>query len=192
MAKVIIMTDTVACIPKDIAAKYNIHIVPAANIIIDGKNYIDGVTITAEDAYRQIEKDPDRFLTTAITPDYLLEEYRKLGPEPKEVLFISLSSALSAVGKTAGLAADLLKKEMPDIKIHIFDSKACAGTQGLLTLHAAKIAMESKKISQVIEATKKKKKSIYGLMMLDWTLYVIYTDQEECPKLPQGSSPFYK
>ncbi|NIN33646.1 MAG: DegV family protein, partial [Gammaproteobacteria bacterium] len=40
MSNVIVMTDSVACIPKELAEEHQIRIVPAANIIVDGTSYI--------------------------------------------------------------------------------------------------------------------------------------------------------
>ena len=42
----------------------------------NGKTYIEGVTISARQAYDIIKKDPDSFCTAAITPGILLEEFR--------------------------------------------------------------------------------------------------------------------
>ena len=142
MSNVLIMTDSVACIPGELAEEYNIKIVPAALINIGGVDYIDGVTISPEEAYQQLQKDPDSFSTSPITPEYLLDEYRKIGKDPQDILFITIASALSAVIGTAGIAAEELKKETPQINLRLLDSKACAGTQGLVVLAAAKAAAQ--------------------------------------------------
>ena len=105
MAKVLVMTDNVACIPYELAEENQIKVVPTANIVFDGHTYIEGVTISATEAYQLIKKDPDRFITSAITPDYLLDAYRKLSTESQDILLITLASALSAFFKTASLTA---------------------------------------------------------------------------------------
>jgi fatty acid-binding protein DegV len=58
MAKVLVMTDSVACLPADIKDELGIHVVPAANIIFNGQNHIENVTITATEAYQLIEQGP--------------------------------------------------------------------------------------------------------------------------------------
>ena len=103
MANIAVMTDSVSCIPQDLAKENQITIVPAANILVDGKSFIDGETISATEAYKLIKEDPDRFVTSAIQPDYLLHEYEKLAGKSKEILFISIASSLSAVSRTATL-----------------------------------------------------------------------------------------
>lgn len=45
MSRVAIVTDSVACLPKELVKKYGIRVVPV-HVIIDGKSYRDGVDIT--------------------------------------------------------------------------------------------------------------------------------------------------
>ena len=42
MKKVVIVTDSTACIPKDLVAEYDISIVPLM-IVFEGKSYRDGI-----------------------------------------------------------------------------------------------------------------------------------------------------
>jgi DegV family protein with EDD domain len=175
MSKVIIMTDTVACIPPNIAAEYQIIIVPAAHIHYGNKSYIDGVTLSAASAYKLIKKDPDRFVTSAITPAYLLEELKKVSKKADNILFITLSSALSAASKTAMLAAELLKEESTKTSVRIFDSKTVAGAQGLIVIAAAKAAAKGLNLNEAADFAEKARQQTYGLMMLDTLRYVYRT-----------------
>lgn len=175
MSKILVMTDTVACIPRDMAEKYQIKVVPAANIFYDGKEYIDGVTLSAADAYQLIKKDPDRFLTSALTPAYLLEEFNKASEESQDILFITLSSALSAASKTAALAAKLRKEKSPQTSIRIMDSKTVAGAQGLIVLAAARAAARGMSLDEVADFAEKVRQQTHGLMMLDTLRYVYRT-----------------
>ena len=95
------MTDSVACIPLHLAAENRIAVIPAANITIGDKTYIEGVNLSATEAYALIKKDPDSFITSAITPGLILDEYRKLSKETRNILVITISSALSAVFQSA-------------------------------------------------------------------------------------------
>ena len=175
MSNVIVMTDSVACIPKELAEEYQIRIVPAANIIVDGTSYIEGETISAEEAYQLIVKDPDKFVTSAILPEYLMEVYRELSGKSHEILFITIASALSAVNKTAELALDLLHEESPDTMIRIVDSRACGSTQGLVVLAAAKAAAQGKNLDEVAGIAEQVRQKSGGLMMLDTLRYIYRT-----------------
>lgn len=175
MSKVVVMTDSVACIPKELAEKHQIEVVPAANIMFDGQTYIDGVTISAAEAYQLLRKDPDRFVTSAITPGQLMEVYRQLSARSQEILFITLASVLSAVFKTATLAADIFKSESSQTTIRVSDSRAVAGTQGLVVLAVAKAVAQGFGLDRVASLVQQVRQKTGGVMMLDTLRYVYRT-----------------
>lgn len=175
MAKVMVMTDRVAGIPKELAEEYRITVVPAAHILYNGHSYIEGVTLSVTEAYDLIKKDPDKFTTSALNPGYFLEEYKKLSQKSTDILHITLSSALSANYKTAGLAAEMLQKESPKTNLRIFDAKTVAGAQGLIVLAAARVAAQGKSLDEVAAAAEKAREKTKGLMMLDTLRYVYRT-----------------
>ena len=175
MSKVVVMTDSVACIPKELAEKHQIEVVPAANIMFDGQTYIDGVTISAAEAYQLLRKDPDRFVTSAITPGQLMEVYRQLSARSQEILFITLASVLSAVFKTANLAADIFKSESSQTTIRVLDSRAVAGTQGLVVLAVAKAVAQGFGLDRVASLVQQVRQKTGGVMMLDTLRYVYRT-----------------
>ena len=108
MSRVTVMTDSVAGIPGDLAEEYQIKVVPTAHIIYDGQSYIEGVTINAMEAYQLLRKNPDKFYTSPMSPAFLFDVYRELSAKSRDILFITISSALSAFYKSASLATDLL------------------------------------------------------------------------------------
>jgi DegV family protein with EDD domain len=175
MSKVMIMTDTVACVPPELAAEYQIMVVPAAIISYNGSQYIEGKTINATEAYNLITKDPDRFVTSPLTPAHLVDEYRKISSDVQEVLFITISSALSAVNKVAGLAADILHEKSPSPRIQIFDSNSCAGGQGLVVLAAARAAKKGMTLEQIVNIADQVRQQTKSLMILDTLRYIYRT-----------------
>ena len=175
MSKVVVMTDSVACIPKELAEKHQIEVVPAANIMFDGQTYIDGVTISAAEAYQLLRKDPDRFVTSAITPGQLMEVYRQLSARSQKILFITLASVLSAVFKTANLAADIFKSESSQTTIRVLDSRAVASTQGLVVLAVAKAVAQGFDLDRAASVVQQVRQKAGGVMMLDTLRYVYRT-----------------
>jgi len=175
MSEILVMTDTVACIPRDLAAEYNIKVVPAANIMFDNKDYIDGVTLTPTEAYELIKKDPDKFLTSAVTPALLVDEYRKVAAETRSIFFITLSSALSAAYKTAGMAAEVFQQESPQTTIKIFDSRNVGGGEGLIALSAARAVNKGMDLDQVEKVAGQARQEVGGLFILDTLRYIYRT-----------------
>jgi DegV family protein with EDD domain len=175
MAKVMVMTDRVAGIPRELAEEYQINVVPAAHIIFDGQNYIEGVTLSVTEAYQLIRKDPDKFTTAALNPGYFLEEYQKLSQKSPDILHITLSSALSANYKTANLAAETMKKESPKTNLRVFDAKTVGSAQGLIVLAAARAAAQGKSLDEVVGVAEKAREKTKAVMMLDTLRYVYRT-----------------
>jgi len=175
MVNIAVMTDSVSCIPHDLARQYQIRVVPAANILVNGEAYIDGETISPAEAYKLIQKDPDRFVTAAIQPDYLLRTYQELSSRADKILFITIASSLSAVNRTAGLAAEMLKEKSPNIEVRIWDSRACASTQGLVVLAAAKAAAQGKSLEETTGIAESVREKAGGVMLLDTLRYIYRT-----------------
>lgn len=175
MRKVLVMTDTVACIPKELAEEYQIKVVPAAIISYNGYEYIEGVTISATEAYQLITKDPDRFITSPLTPAHLVDEYSKIATDVQDIFFVTLSSSLSAVHKVAGLAAEILHEKSPQMNVRIFDSNSCAGGQGLVVLAAAKAAKNGMGLEQVVNIAEEVRRQTKSLMILDTLRYIYRT-----------------
>ncbi len=176
-----LMTDSVAGIPKELAARYRITVVPTAHIMYDGHTYIDGVTINAMEAYQLLRLNPDKFNTSAISPGYLLNTYRELSRQSQEILFITLSSALSAVSRSAALAAELLQKESPGTTIHILDSKTVASGEGLLVLAAAKTIAQGMTLEEVVSFIGKAREKTGTIILFDTLRYAYRTGR--VPKL---------
>ncbi len=175
MVDVRIMTDSVACIPGDLKKKFDIHVIPAANIYINGKAYIEGVDLTSEEAYKQIENDPDSFVTSPTKTEMIVQAFEELGKETDNIVFITIASALTALNKTAGLAAKHYMENNPGKTVKVVDSRACASTEGLVVIAAAKAAQAGKSIDGVAAYAEAVRAKSGGLMMLDTLRYVYRT-----------------
>jgi DegV family protein with EDD domain len=175
MAKVLVMADSVAGIPVELAEQYRIKVVPAANIVFDRQTYVDGVTINAAEAYELLKKSPDKFTTSAVSPEIVLEAYRQLGEQTNDILFVTLSSALSAVIQTAAIAKELYEEEKPGVNIKLLDSKSAASGQGLMTLAAARAAQHGLSLEQTADYAQQVRQSMGCYMLLDTLKYAYRT-----------------
>jgi DegV family protein with EDD domain len=175
MAKVLVMTDSVSGMSKEIAQQYGIKLIPAVNINISGKLYLDGVDITPDEAYRLIQKDPDSFKANTLRPGYLVDRFKEFSSESNQGVFITFASSLSTTNKIIGMAADLIKKEMPQVDIRVIDSKTAAGAQGLMAIAAAKAANAGASLDQIVKFVTEARPKIGGIMLLDTLRYVYRT-----------------
>ena len=109
MNKVTIVTDSVACLPKEQAAKYGIRVVPI-KILFEKKVYSNGVDLSTAEAYRLLEKAPDYFSTAPSSPNDYINLFQEIISQGQDILCITVSSKLSTVFNVACLAKDELKK----------------------------------------------------------------------------------
>ncbi len=172
MSRVRIMVDTTASIPADIAKTFNIKIIPAADYVINGKKYIENETLTIKDAYNYIRQDSVKFVTSAVTPGQVLDAYKELGRDAESILFITISTKLSAVLRSGTMAADLLKEQAPNIKVRVMDSKSVSGGAGLPALAAAKAAAEGKGLEEVSAIAENYLKQTKCLITMDTLRYI--------------------
>lgn len=171
-SKVAIVTDSVACIPQELAEKYSIYVVPP-NIILNGKVYRDGVDITAAEIYQHLKHD-ESFLSSSPSPGSYLEAYRSLSQRAGEVFCITLSSKFSAIYEAANLGKELFKKESR-VEVEVFDSQTAAAAQGLVALAAARVAAEGGNLKQVTQTAMEVRKKVQLFGMLENLHYVART-----------------
>jgi len=172
MSKVTVMTDRVAGIPPELADEYNIKMVPTASIVYDGHIYLEGSTINAMQAYDLLREDPDKFTTAAMSPAFLLDAYRELSKTSQEILFITISSALSALSRSANMAVDLLREESPEARIRVMDSRNAGSGQGLVVMAAARAAAMGMDLEQVTRIAEQARQKTGTLILLDTIRYI--------------------
>jgi len=175
MTNVKVMTDSVAGVPPELAEKYQIKVIPGALIHYDGKTYIDNVTLSRSDAYKLIEEDPDKFTTSALSPSYIIDEYRKVINESPNIVHITMAQELSATFKTANLAAQTMQQESPQAQIRVVDSKTAAAAEGLVVLAAARVASQGKSLDEIVDLIPQIRQKTGGIMMWDTIRYVYRT-----------------
>ena len=121
MKKVAVVTDSVACIPKELIDKYDIHVVPV-NLIIENRSYRDGIDISATEVYENLKRWKKLPTTSAPSPGTFLELFKDLSRQTDSILCITLSSKVSAVFDSAQQAIDLANEAIPKTNIKVVNS----------------------------------------------------------------------
>ncbi|MFC2026467.1 DegV family protein [Chloroflexota bacterium] len=166
MNKVVVITDSVACLPKEQATQYVIRVVPI-KILFGKKVYSDGVDLSTAEAYRLLEKAPDYFSTAPSSPNDYINLFREIINQGQDILCITVSSKLSTVFNVACLAKDTLKQENPQATISVMDSMTATASQGLIALAAAQSAAEGKELDDVIRTASKVREHAHMFLALD-------------------------
>ncbi len=141
MAQVAIVTDSNACLPKELVERYGIYIVHSS-VIIGNRTYLDGVDITPNEIYELQRTSNILPTTSAAKPWELLNAYRAAATKTNSILHVCVTPNLSMMYDAALQARDLARKETPHLQIEVIDTGTAAGAQGFLALAAARVAQD--------------------------------------------------
>jgi len=169
--KVAIVTDSVACLPKELVEQYGIEIAPI-NFYSNGKVYRDWVDITPSEAYELFLKNPTAFKTSGINPGDCLEIYRQASNYSKGVLCVTLSSKLSVVYNSALEAKENAQARFPQISIEVLDSGTATAAEGFIVLAAARAAAEGKSLAEVVKVAEEVRDKVCLVAFMDTIRYV--------------------
>ena len=154
--KVTIVTDSIACLTRELVEQYDIEIIPI-NFYAGGKLYRDWVDITPSEAYKLFLEDPDSFKTSAASPEDCLNAFRSVSQKAENILCITVSKNLSMMYEAAREAQELAKSELPQTPIVVMDSRTATPAEGLVALAAVRAAEEGKELAEVVSVADKVK-----------------------------------
>ena len=174
MPKVAVVTDSVACLTREMVAQYGIKIVPIS-ICFRDKVYRDWVDISPTEAYELFLQDPDRFTTSPASPGRYLEAYREASKQAKNILCITLSSKLSTGYDMACVAKEHARAELPRTSIEVLDSQTVTAAQGFIALAAARTAEEGKDLAEVVRVAEEIRNKVTFLFLLETIRHVYRT-----------------
>lgn len=171
MSKVAIVTDSTACLPKELAEEYGIRLVPM-NIIYKDRVYQDEVDLNPSELYRILENDTSLPTTSGPPPGAYIEAFRELSQRAESILCISLTQTLSTAFQSAMQAKEMARETLPHTTIAVIDSHSAAGAQGLITLAAARAAAAGQGLEEVIMAAEQMMSKVYLVGMFDTLFYL--------------------
>jgi len=168
--KVAIVADSIACLTSEMVEQYGIKVV-SAYIHFGDKVYREWVDISPSEAFRLLEKDPERFATSAASPADYLEAFRELSSRAQSILCITLSAKLSVLHDAACVAKEQAKQELPQTQIEVLDSGTCAAAEGFVVLAAARAAAQGQGLAGTIKTAEGVKERVALFALLETIRY---------------------
>ena len=142
-----VVTDSASDVPKEYADELDIHVVPLY-IHYNGIEFKDGIDIHSEKIYSLQKEKKVIFMSSSPSPKDFIDIYSKLLKNHEKIISIHISSKLSAVIKSAKIAADLLKAKE---RITIFDSLSGTMGTGFMAIAAAKAVKKDYEFSRMLK-----------------------------------------
>ena len=149
---VIITTDSVCDMPKELLERYQVRMIPLT--ISEGDHsYKDGVDFTPDDIYELYDSQHLLPKTSAISPQEFIDFFTPLTQDGSEVVHIDISSACSATYQNACMAASELEGVYPVDSLHLTLGK------GLLVIEACRLrdaGLSAREIAEQLPAYREK------------------------------------
>ena len=171
MSKVAVVTDTIACLPPELAREYGIVIVPVC-LIINGKSYRDGIDINNDEFWKQFDS-MQSFSTNAALPGDFLNAFQEAGNKADDIACSLVSKAMSATFQSAVQGRELLKSDNPRLNVEIVDSRTATGAEGFVALEAARAAQAGKSLAEVVQVMQNMITRAKWVCGMETTKYII-------------------
>jgi hypothetical protein len=135
--RVAIVTDSAADIPEALAEQLDIHVVPV-RVHFGGHSYLDKVSLSPEEFYRELATNPEHPKTSQPPPGDFRRMYEFLASHYESVLSIQITSKVSGTYNAAATAAQ--RVDTPARPVRVVDSGNASLGQALVVIAAAERA----------------------------------------------------
>ena len=139
MAKYVIITDATSDIPQSIVQKYNLDYIPMEVNFGEEvlKQYLDEREFTLASFYARLD-NKELATTSLVNMQTFIDKFEPYLVKGLDIVFIGLSSGLSASFSQALLAKDYLIEKYPERTIALIDSKGGSIAEGAVVIEALK------------------------------------------------------
>jgi len=165
--KIILSADTPCDIGVELKARYQVSLHPL-HIILDDRQYTDGMDITSAQLYEAWWKHKLLPRTAAINPEEYMQYFSAYLDQGCEVIHVSLGSGLSCSHANAKIAADMLQSKG---NVYVVDSCSLSTGFGLLVCEAGeriKAGLPAKQIVEEITALSQDTRASFVLDTLEF------------------------
>ena len=162
-----ILVDSSSDYLREEAAANHIELIPIS-IVIGEKTYTDGIDIDRDQFFRLLTQSKDFPKTTQPSPQAFLDIFRDVKEKGDDLIYISLSSALSGTYQSAMLAKDMVKYD----NIYIVDSLSATYTIKIMADYACSLCREGLLAKEIVEKLENIKSKVKVLAALDTLEYL--------------------
>ena len=150
MSRVAIVTDSNSGITQDRGKELGIFVLPMP-FFIDGKLFLEDMTLTQEEFYKKLGADSD-ISTSQPSPGNVMELWEEVLKEYDEIVCIPMSSGLSSTCSTATAIAAEYKG-----RVEVVDNQRISVTQEQSVYDAMKLRDEGKSAAEIKEVLEREK-----------------------------------
>ena len=157
-----LVVDSTADLPEKIIDEKNIHIVPV-RLNFGDNHYIDKVTMTSEEFWAELIKNPNHPKTSQPTPNDFRRQYQFLATHYESAISIHLPAKSSGTFQSALTAS----KTLTTFPTTIIDGNCVSIGTGLIAIRAAEAIEDGKSMDEIIKIIEQAKALTKIYILLD-------------------------
>ena len=158
--KIILSADSTCDLDEELKERYHVNYFPL-HINLNGKDYLDNVTITPEEIYREYYDHKVLPKTAAVNVQEYIEHFRPWVDDGYEVIHVNLGHALSSSYQNCCLAAQELGH------VHVIDSCNLSTGTGLTVVAAGKMIEQGLNAETIAEKLREGTSRRHASFILD-------------------------
>lgn len=158
--KIILSADSTCDLDQELKERYNVQYFPL-HIILNGKDYKDGIDITPEEVYEEYYKNKVLPKTSAVNVSEYIDHFRPWVEDGYEVIHVNLGHALSSSYQNCCIAAEELGH------VHVVDSCNLSTGTGLIVVAAGKMIQEGLDAETIAERLQSRTHKCHASFVLD-------------------------
>ncbi|MCG8541682.1 MAG: DegV family protein [Clostridia bacterium] len=183
MKKIKLITDSLSDMPKEIAEKFNITVLPLT-IRFGTQEYRDGVDLSPADFYRKLEEVENIPQTAQVTPIEFKKAIEEAFEEGYEnVIIINGSAGVSGTHQSAVIA----KQELDNDNIYVFDSRSLSYGCGIIVTFVAEMICEDKSLDEILDRIEEMIKGAQQVFSVDTLKYLHRNGRLSTGKMALGT-----
>ena len=158
-----ILADSCCDLSPELLKKTQAKIAPLT-ITIDDTHYVDDGTVDIPPYLAAMKASKNPVRSACPSPDLYAEDIRAT---EGDCFIVTLSAKLSGSHNAASLGVQLAQEDMPEKKVHVFDSESASAGETYLALMIHDLIAAGKSFEQIVELVEEKIRSMHTLFVLD-------------------------
>ena len=158
-----ILADSCCDLSPELLKKMQAKIAPLT-ITIDDTHYVDDGTVDIPPYLAAMKASKNPVRSACPSPDLYAEDIRAT---EGDCFIVTLSAKLSGSHNAASLGVQLAQEDMPEKKVHVFDSESASAGETYIALMIHDLIAAGKSFEQIVELVEEKIRSMHTLFVLD-------------------------
>lgn len=158
-----ILADSCCDLSPELLKKTQARVAPLT-ITIDDTHYVDDGTVDIPPYLAAMKASKNPVRSACPSPDLYAEDIRAT---EGDCFIVTLSAKLSGSHNAASLGVQLAQEDMPEKKVHVFDSESASAGETYIALMIHDLIAAGKSFEQIVELVEEKIRSMHTLFVLD-------------------------